>query len=86
MKNPFRLKKEEQNEKDGSTERPDFIKKITSYFNPEPQKEKVLRREDFTAAGDTYYATVSAGYKVSQRILIIILAVSIDVRKYLDKR
>ena len=75
MKNPFKSKKEEQNAKDGSTERPELLKKITAYFNPEPQKEKVLRREDFTAAGDTYYATVSAGYKVSQRILIIILAV-----------
>ena len=73
MKNLFKSNKDEQSDKDGIAERPAFLKKISEYFNPEPQKEKVLRREDFAAAGDTYYATVSAGYKISQRILIIIL-------------
>ena len=36
---------------------------ISTLFNPVPQKERVLRREDFNAAGDTYYATVSVAYK-----------------------
>ena len=43
--------------------------RIGRFFSPEPQMEKVLRSEDFQAAGDTYYATVSAGYKVAQRLL-----------------
>ena len=43
--------------------------RIGRFFSPEPQMEKVLRAEDFHAAGDTYYATVSAGYKVAQRLL-----------------
>lgn len=43
--------------------------KIGHFFNPEPQKEKVLRHEDFNAAGDVYYASVSAGFKVAQRVL-----------------
>ena len=48
-------------------------KKIGDYFSTEPQKEKVLAHEDFDAAGDTYYANVSAHYKVAQRILFIFL-------------
>ena len=47
----------------------DLAKKLGRFFSPEPQKEKVLRQEDFTAAGDVYYANVSAGYKVAQRFL-----------------
>ena len=35
----------------------------------------MLRYEDFDAAGDTYYATVSAWYKVLQRIFLVCLAV-----------
>ncbi len=46
-----------------------FAKQIGRFFSPEPQKEKVLRQEDFQAAGDVYYANVSAGYKVAQRFL-----------------
>ncbi len=52
-----------------------FLGKLGNYFNPEPQKEKVLRHEDFNAAGDVFYASVSAGYKISQRIIIIALVV-----------
>lgn len=69
MKKPF-FKKNDSSESNASV---GMIKKISKFFNPEPQKEKVLRHEDFNAAGDTYYATVSAGYKVSQRLLILIL-------------
>jgi len=50
-----------------------FVRKIGNYFNTEPQKEKVLQHEDFNAAGDVYYATVSANYKVAQRILTLFL-------------
>ncbi|MBQ9086557.1 MAG: WD40 repeat domain-containing protein [Clostridia bacterium] len=60
-----------------------FTQKIGRFFSAEPQKEKVLRQEDFQAAGDTYYATVSAGYKIAQRLLwsvfIVFLMVSILV-------
>ena len=54
--------------------RSSFILKVKDLFDPQPQKEKVLRHEDFNRAGDTYYATVSAGYKVMQRVLVLILA------------
>ena len=56
-----------------------FVSKLKDLFDPEPQKEKVLRHEDFNRAGDTYYATVSAGYKVSQRMLLLILALFLVV-------
>ena len=49
------------------------VKKIGNYFNTEPQKEKVLKHEDFDAAGDVYYASVSAHYKVAQRVLVLVL-------------
>ena len=48
---------------------------ISRYFTTEPEKERVLRYEDFDAAGDPYYATVSAWYKVLQRVFLVCLAV-----------
>ena len=48
---------------------------VSKYFSAEPEKQKVLRYEDFDAAGDTYYATVSAWYKVLQRVFLVCLAV-----------
>lgn len=82
MKFPFGNKKQKDNSEnfeDNSEKRSvfssEFFGKLGEFFNPEPQKEKVLRHEDFAAAGDTYYATVSAGYKISQRILIVILVI-----------
>lgn len=73
MKNPFSKKMKSNEERDNAAEQntriPAFAKKIGRFFSPEPQKEKVLRQEDFQAAGDAYYATVSAGYKVAQRFL-----------------
>ena len=50
-----------------------FFRKVGAYFNTEPQKERVLRHEDFNAAGDVYYASVSAHYKIAQRILVLFL-------------
>ena len=46
-----------------------FAQKVGRFFSAEPQKEKVLQHEDFQAAGDVYYANISASYKVIQRIL-----------------
>ncbi|MGM9684059.1 MAG: DUF5711 family protein [Eubacteriales bacterium] len=47
---------------------------LSHFFSAEPHKEKVLKYEDFDAAGDTYYATVSAFYKVGQRVLWVACA------------
>ena len=52
-----------------------FSETVSKYFSAEPEKEKVLRYEDFDAAGDTYYATVSAWYKVLQRVFLVGLAI-----------
>lgn len=77
MKNPFSKKtkskpeEREENAKNG-TRFSEFAEHVGRFFSPEPQKEKVLRHEDFQAAGDVYYATVSAGYKVAQRFLWIL--------------
>ena len=46
-----------------------ILQKLGRFFRTDTQKEKVLRYEDFNAAGDVYYASVSAVYKVAQRIL-----------------
>ncbi len=76
MKNPFRKRKEQNTDESlNFGKNTAFSKKIGSFFDPEPQKEKVLRHEDFNAAGDVYYATVSAGYKVAQRILWLVFVV-----------
>ena len=71
--------KKSENKKQSSR----FSEKLFDFFSPEPQKERVLRHEDFDAAGDTYYATVSAGYKVAQRLLwllfVLFVVISIAV-------
>ncbi len=69
MKGPFSEKPNNNGGKKASA----FAENIARFFNPEPQKEKILRHEDFAPAGDTYYATVSARYKIAQRILILLL-------------
>ena len=66
---PKRAKKRHASGEESNT----FIKKLGRYFSTEPQKEKVLSFEDFDRAGDDYYATVSAYYKVLERILVAIL-------------
>ncbi len=53
----------------------DIAKKVSSFFSTEPEREKVLRHEDFDAAGDTYYASVAARYKILQRVLWVAFAV-----------
>ena len=49
--------------------------KVGGFFDPEPQKQKVLSKEDFRGAGDVYFASVSAFYKVIERILWVLLAI-----------
>ena len=92
MKNNFfdRLREKSQKRKEARADSSfdfDVIgKRISRYFDAEPEKERVLRHEDFDAAGDTYYAVVSARYKVGQRlflslfILFMILAVIFNIR------
>lgn len=64
--------------KDGETseseEKDGFLGKVGSFFDPEPQKERVLSQEDFKGAGDVYYASVSAFYKIAERLLWVVLA------------
>lgn len=78
MKIPFWKK---QNNEEGAEEKAGFAERVARYFSTEPQKEKILRHEDFARAGDAYYATVSARYKIGQRVfsllLILFLLVSI---------
>ncbi len=69
----FNFDKKNRDNTESISEKKGLFSKIGTFFSPEPQKEKVLRKEDFNGAGDTYYATVSAGYKISQRILILLL-------------
>ncbi len=48
---------------------------LSKYFSAEPEKEKVLKQENFDGAGDVYYANVCAWYKVLGRIFLALLAV-----------
>ena len=69
------LKKVGKKAKDESEEDQNILGKVGSFFDPEPQKERVLSKEDFNGTGDVYYATVSAFYKIAERLLWVILAV-----------
>lgn len=71
----FFKNKNNEKEKNADSRFAKFSQTVSKYFSAEPEKEKVLRYEDFDAAGDTYYATVSAWYKVLQRIFLVGLAV-----------
>ncbi len=77
MKNPF--SKKDNSDKEQDTERRSALdrlaERLTFFFSADPQKEKILRHEDFSRAGDTFYATVSARYKVAQRIIVLLLVV-----------
>ncbi|MBQ8140440.1 MAG: hypothetical protein IJ038_01950 [Clostridia bacterium] len=74
MKNPFSKKRNNENGEDsGDSFYAKFAENVARFFSAEPQKEKILRHEDFAGAGDTYYASVSARYKVAQRILTLLL-------------
>ena len=74
MKNPFSRKKN-SGEKGKEKRQGRFSDNVKDFFDPAPQKEKVLRHEDFRGAGDDYYATVSARYKITQRIFSVLFVV-----------
>ena len=71
MKIPFFNTKNENNDSPTIA----AFDKVKNFFSLEPQKEKVLRHKDFNAAGDVYYANVSSVYKISQRVLVLILVI-----------
>lgn len=76
MKLPFRNKNtdsEKENTEQSERQKNAFFERLAGFFSADPQKEKILRYEDFQNATDPYYATVSARYKVAQRILALIL-------------
>ena len=83
VKNPFSnfFKKDDKNktQKENGGAEASFVdritEKLTEFFSAEPQKEKILRHEDFAGAGDRFYATVSARYKVAQRICVVLLVI-----------
>lgn len=76
MKNPFK-KKEDKSKADrresGDAGASEFGEKFAKFFSAEPQKEKILKHEDFAKAGDTYYASVSARFKIAERVFIVLL-------------
>ena len=81
MKSKFNIKglldKFRKNDGEGTedSEQPNILGKVGSFFDPEPQKERVLNQEDFRGAGDVYYASVSAFYKIAERLLWLVLAI-----------
>ena len=52
-----------------------LFNKVGDMFNYEPERERVLNQEDFKAAGDIYYASVSALYKIAERLLLLVLII-----------
>ncbi len=66
---------QEQNGEQSREGKRTFFGKVGDMFNYEPQKERVLNQEDFKAAGDVYYASVSALYKIAERLLWVVLVV-----------
>lgn len=45
---------------------------VADFFDPEPEKEKILRHEDFGGVGDEYYAVVSSRYKIVGRLFAVL--------------
>ncbi len=68
---------EENNQKNtkskGKRQKQKVFDKVGGFFDPEPQKERVLSKEDFSGAGDVYFASISAFYKVIERVLWVLL-------------
>ena len=79
MKLPFWKKDSEKENKENKEQKENsknaFFDRVAGFFSADPQKEKILRYEDFQNATDPYYATVSARYKVTQRVLALLLVV-----------
>ena len=57
----------------GAFKKQKVFDRVGGFFDPEPQKERVLSKEDFKGAGDVYFASISAFYKVIERILWVLL-------------
>ena len=84
-----KTKTDDENEEDTEDSRRgigEFANRIGRFFSHEPQKEKVLRHKDFHAAGDVYYASVSAGYKVIQRFLWVFFVCFMAISLILNYR
>lgn len=76
MKIPFWNKdNKKENNGEKAKDKNAFFEKVAGFFSADPQKEKILRYEDFQSATDPYYATVSARYKVTQRVLALLLVI-----------
>lgn len=76
MKIPFWNKdNKKENNGENAKGKNAFFEKVAGFFSADPQKEKILRYEDFQNATDPYYATVSARYKVTQRVLALLLVI-----------
>ncbi len=81
MKIPF-LKKNESSDNNKTSLFSSFngvLVKLTCLFDPTPQKEKVLKYEDINRAGDTYYANVAVGYKISQRVTVLLMILFLTI-------
>lgn len=73
-----RSKRRDHHRTDSDSEKRSFsqrVRRVGDLFRAETQKEKVLRHEDFNGAGDVYYANVAVGYKIAQRVLVLIFVV-----------
>ena len=71
----FKMNKDEKNKQASDDRFSRLSDTISKYFSTEPERERVLKYSDFDAAGDSYYATVSARYKVLERLLFVCLAI-----------
>ena len=73
--NEEQLEEEQDKKSAKKSKRKKVFNKVGGFFDPEPQKERVLSKEDFRGAGDVYFASVSAFYKVIERILWVLLII-----------
>ncbi|MBQ4136324.1 MAG: hypothetical protein IJD73_04575 [Clostridia bacterium] len=54
------LNEAQESENKAKKKKGKFFNRVGGFFDPEPQKERVLSKEDFKGAGDVYFASVSA--------------------------
>ena len=75
MKKDFFKKKNKDDDRSTREKIEGFASGVADFFDPEPEKEKILRHEDFGGAGDEYYAVVSSRYKVVGRVFAVLCVV-----------
>ena len=75
MKKRFFEKKNKDDDRSTREKIEGFAWGVADFFDPEPEKEKILRHEDFSRAGDEYYAAVSSRYKIVGRVFTVLLVV-----------